>query len=115
MRRLLLPVILLVGGCATEESLRATVGNASNFQLCRAIMLAPQNVANIARGEAASRNLDCAPYAGLIMQNQQASDAATSQAIQNLLRPAPPPQIQLPQQTNCTSYRIGNTVQTNCR
>lgn len=113
-------VALIMAGCAqpqSVESLRASVGNASNYQLCRAIMLAPENVASIARDESARRSLDCAPYANLVQQGQASDEAARQQAIQQLLnRPAVTPyQIPMPARpVTCNSYRIGNSVQTSC-
>jgi hypothetical protein len=110
MRIIAIGMLAVLCGCQTPEDLQRTVGNASNYQLCRAIMLAPAQVADIARGEAARRSLDCAPYAGLVLQGQQAQDAAGNQALQNLLRPAPPPR----QMTSCRSYWLGNQLQTDC-
>lgn len=102
---------LTLASCATPEQLQARVGNASNFQLCRAIMLAPQNVAQIAREEASRRSLDCEPYASGVLQSERANDAAANALAQRLLSP-PQPAYQPP--VSCRSYRIGNTVQTDC-
>lgn len=104
---------LVLAGCASPEQLRASVGGASNFQLCRAVMLAPSNVAGIAREEAGRRRLDCGPYAAGVLQNEQANDAATNAYVQRLLTPAPMPAP--PRTTNCTSRRTSNnTVVTDC-
>lgn len=113
MRLAILAAGLVLVGCASPQQLRATVGSASNFQLCRAIMLAPSDVAEIARGEASRRQLDCGPYAAGILQNEQANNAATNAYVQRLLTPAP--QLSPPRTTNCTSRRTSNnTIVTDC-
>lgn len=110
--RLLLLMPAVLAGCATLADLQATVGNASNFQLCRAMILASSDVANIARGEAARRGLDCAPYAAAVMQQEQANNAATNALARQLLTPAPRP---FPAPVTCETYRAGTSLQTTCR
>lgn len=75
-----------LSACQSIEDLQARVGNASNFQLCRAIFLAPNNVATIARGEAERRALDCRPYASAVFQNEAQADAARNALAQQLLQ-----------------------------
>jgi hypothetical protein len=106
-----LAVLVTLAGCQTTQDLEARVGNASNFQLCRAIFMAPNNVASIARHEATNRGLDCAPYASAIFQNEAQADAARSALAQQLLiqsRPAYSPPV------SCQTYRVGNSLQTDC-
>lgn len=113
MKLAILAAGLVLVGCASPQQLRATVGNASNFQLCRAIILAPSDVAGIAREEAVRRRLDCAPYTAGVLQNEQASDAATNAYVQRLLTPAPLPAP--PRSLNCTSRRTSNnSIVTDC-
>ena len=111
MRLLLVPA-LLAAGCTSLADLQATVGNASNFQLCRAMMLASSDVANIARGEAARRSLDCAPYATAVMQQEQANNAATNALARQLLAPPPARARSI---VNCETYSAGSSLQTTCR
>ena len=106
-------VLGVLAGCQSTENLRARVGNASAFQLCHAMFMAPQDVASIAREEAARRSLDCAPYASAVLQNEHNADAARNALAMQLLSPRPAPPM--PQTINCNSYRLGNTVQTDCR
>lgn len=110
---------VVLAGCANNspEALRARSGNASNFQICRAIFLAPANVAQIARDEAERRSLDCAPYAAAVFQDKAQADAAASALAQQFLiqsqRPIQPMQP-LPQDTRCISRWNGGTLVTDC-
>lgn len=97
-----LSVIVLVGCAGSPEY----VASRSNWDVCRLSMGGPH--ARYAEAEAARRGLDCRPYYGAI-QGQLANENA---AVQGLLRSNQPPPRKAP--TNCTSYRIGNTVQTDC-
>lgn len=58
-----------------------------------------------------------APDLANAQANRSAADAANAAATMNLiqaLQPKPLPMPQIPRQVNCSSYRIGNTVQTQC-
>ncbi len=118
MKKLALLAVAALVGCASPQQLRQTVGNASNFQLCRAIFLAPRDVAQIATEEAQRRSLDCAPYASAVFQNEAQADAARSALAQQLLMQSHPQTpfvpLQIPQPINCQSYRMGNTIQSTC-
>lgn len=96
-------VALLLAGCASPDY----VARQSNYNVCRLSMGGPHS--RYAEAEASRRGLDCRQYFGAIQQ-QQANENA---AIQNYLRstqPAPAPRPPV----NCTSYRIGNRVETQC-
>jgi hypothetical protein len=111
----ILPVIgLALAGCQSIEHLQATVGNASNFQLCRAIFLAPQNVSNIAVQEAQRRQLDCRPYAGAVFQNEAQANAAMDALARQLLTPPPRSAPTFAPPTTCRTIRLGDTLQTHC-
>jgi len=112
MRIALCLCAVAVTGCMTIEDHRAAAAGSSNFQVCRAYFVAPAAIAGVAREEAARRGLDCAPFAQAVMQSERANDAATNALARQLLAPRPSP---IPQQTSCTSYRVGNTIQTDCR
>lgn len=112
MRIAVLAAAAILAGCQSTADLQARVGNASNFQLCRAIMLAPTDVANIARAEVQRRQFDCTPIAASIIQSERASDAAAMEMSRRLLTPAPLPQRPFP--THCRSVRMGNAVNTVC-
>jgi len=113
MKRILCVAILAaLTGCQSVEQLRASVGNASNFQLCRAIFLAPNNVAQIAREEAQRRSLECEPYASAVFQSEAQADAARNALAQQLLAPAPMPQPARPR--SCTTRVVGNVAHTDC-
>lgn len=106
MRSLLLIPALLSAGCATTQTDPRQV---SNWDIC-AYTMNGGNDAAVAQAEANRRGLDCAPYYQAILARRQAQ----SQALQNAAnyfapRPAPAPTMM-----NCSSYRIGNTVQTDC-
>jgi hypothetical protein len=95
---------LAIAGCASADY----VAHQSNFDVCRLSMGGPH--AQTADAEAARRGLDCRQYYGAI-NAQRANEAA---AVNNFLRSTQPPPAPSAT-TNCTSYRVGNTVQTNCR
>jgi hypothetical protein len=102
---IMIAAAVLLAGCAHRQP-----SEVSNFDLCRYVMGGGQN-GRIAEAEAARRGLDCAPYFPAIAAQRQSEAAALNQAAQYFApRPAP-----LPQSMNCTSYRVGNTVQTDCR
>lgn len=108
----IIAILYLLAGCQSTERLQATVGNASNFQLCRAIFLAPANVAGIASAEAQRRSLDCRPYASAVFQDKAQSDAAIDAYARQLLTPPAPMQNNT---MNCRTVRMGDVLQTNCR
>jgi hypothetical protein len=104
MRVLLLLPALLVG-CANVDPAQV-----SDISLCR-YQLRGGNDAMVAQQEARRRGLDCRPYFPTIAAQDAAHDAAAaawfrSMATQNQ-RPAP-------QTRSCNSYRLGNTIQTDC-
>jgi hypothetical protein len=127
MKKLAVLTVVILAGCQTAPSLdqiQARAGNASNYDVCRAILLAPQDVAQIAQGEAQRRSLDCAPFADAVMQEQAQNNANRAAVAQQLLaRPAAQPyqlqpyqmQPHIQPQVNCQSYRVGSTVQTHCQ
>jgi hypothetical protein len=98
---LILPVVLLAG-CATNPQ------ELSNYDVCRFTMGGPH--ARAAEIEASRRGLNCPAMYSAIAARESARNAATANFIQQL---NPPPSAIRPP-VNCTSYRRGNTVQTDC-
>jgi hypothetical protein len=96
-------VALLLVGCASSPEY---VAQKSNFDVCRLTMRGPH--ARNAELEAQKRGLNCTAYYPAIQQ-QMANENAAIQNMQRALQPPPRPAA-----TNCTSYRVGNTIQTNC-
>lgn len=118
MKAVVMILCLAVAGCAAPRDPRETVGNASSYQLCRAMMFAPRDVAQVAQEEAQRRSLDCAPLAQTIMQNEAQADAQRKALATQMLLARPPvyqaPAYQMPRPINCQSYRVGNSVETTC-
>jgi hypothetical protein len=121
--RYLAPLFLVtLAGCATEPPvpLEVKVQQVSNVDLCRAVYYAPANVGMVARDEASRRGINCMDYMPVIVQQDQARAAADSAVTARPLPVIPPltfqpaQTIQAPRPINCSSYRLGNTVQTNC-
>jgi hypothetical protein len=113
--RLLILAAALLGGCATVSN-EQKAANAPPARLCEAYFYGPAEVSRVSANEAARRGLNCNDFrqeAALLyqqrMQNQAASDAATNQLSRQLLTPAPAPRVR-----TCNSYRVGNSVQTDC-
>lgn len=96
----------LLAGCAFTPQQMA---RQSNYDVCRFTMGGPHSA--VADAEARRRGLDCSSMYGAIAAQEQARNAATA----NFLRSINPPPRPAPAPINCTSYRIGNTVQTDCR
>jgi TPR repeat protein len=69
------------------------------------VALAQQNLARLGQP---------VPPADLAAQKAQA-DAASSAAVANYLRATQPPPMQSTMPISCSSYRMGNSVQTDCR
>lgn len=120
MRRLLLLAPILFAGCAgpsAEEAMRI-VANSSDFSLCEDQVIAPARYQGIIAAEVNRRGVSCGQYMQAIAIRQQAKAnqlANENAATANFLRAINPPPAPFPRQTNCTSYRVGNTVQTDCR
>lgn len=106
MKRLSILSLVLAAGCASSPEY---VAGQSNFNVCRLTMGGPH--ARAADAEAARRGLDCRQYYGAIQQQLANENAATNAAIR-ALQPQP---VRRAAPTNCTSYRVGNTIQTDCR
>jgi hypothetical protein len=105
MRYTLIAAAMLAGCAATPQQM----AQQSNWDVCRFTMGGPHS--QVAQNEASRRGLDCAPLYPAIAAKMQAENAA----IANFQRSINPPPAPLPRQTNCTSYRVGNTIQTDCR
>lgn len=101
MRIIILSAALLAG-CATNPQ------ELSNYDVCRFTMGGPH--ARAAEIEASRRGLNCPAMYGAITAQESARNAATANFVRQINPPAPaarPP-------VNCTSYRAGNTIQTQC-
>jgi hypothetical protein len=109
MKYLIAAAVVALAGCDTM-TVAEKLPNLSNYQVCEGVVLAPQHVAAQAQQEAYRRGLNCNQYTSAILSQRQASDNATNNLVQQLLTPAAPMQ----RQTSCRSYRVGNTVQTDC-
>jgi hypothetical protein len=103
--RLLLLVPALLAGCATQTD-PTTV---ADIDLCR-YQLRGGNNAMVAQQEAQRRGLDCRPYFPAIAAQEQAQNAATANFLNSMNQPRRP----VPQMRSCNSYRLGNTIQTDC-
>jgi hypothetical protein len=115
MRAIFILAAAALAGCAAKpQQLRETAPQASDFKICRAAFLAPQDVASIAKEEAQRRGLDCTPYAAAILQNEQMSDAAKNDFIRSLQQQHGQRQLIAPP-VSCTSRKVGSTVQTDCQ
>jgi hypothetical protein len=94
-----------LAGCITMAP--QEMARQSNYDVCRFTMGGPH--AAVADNEARRRNLDCSQMYGAIT----ARERANNDAVNNYLRATRPPPPAHP--VNCTSYRVGTTVETTCR
>lgn len=104
MKALLLIPVLLAGCAATPQQM----AQQSNWDVCRFTMGGPHS--QVAHNEARRRGLDCVPMYPAIAAKLQAEN----EALANFQRTLNPPRAYRPA-VNCTSYRLGNTVQTDCQ
>lgn len=104
--RAALAVTLVLAGCAATPEQMA---QQTNWDVCRFTMGGPHK--HVAEYERQRRGLDCTPLYPAIAARLQAESAA----IANFQRALQPPQQPIRPMTSCTSYRVGNTVQTDCR
>jgi hypothetical protein len=104
-------VAIVLGALALAGCAGTPAEQVSDFELCRYTMRSG-NDAMTAQREARRRGLDCAPLYPAILAREQQRTNALNQAAQHFNRP-PPPSPAHP--VNCTSYRVGNTVETTCR
>jgi hypothetical protein len=111
MRPIILAAVVTLAGCASSPDY---VARQSNWDVCRLSMGGPHSAA--AEVEARNRGVDCAPMYPAIQATEARRAAAAAQMLQS--RPAYQPYqaqpYQMPQQTTCTSYRVGNSVETRC-
>jgi hypothetical protein len=108
MRFLLIPALLVAGGCTTQTP----PGQVSNYGICEYTMGGGNN-ALVAQAEATRRGLDCTAYYPAIAA-QRARESAALENAARYFAPRPAPVSPFPRQTNCTSRAVGNTVQTDC-
>ena len=104
MRLAILTAAVMLAGCAVPAA------QVADFELCEYTM-SGGNDAMVAQREARRRGLDCKPFYSAILQRRQAQSNALNNAAQYFNRPSAP--IQRP--LNCTSYRMGNSVETSCQ
>lgn len=116
----------LLAGCASQPQgqpiLTPEVAQQmSAMDLCRGTLYFRPINAQTAREEASRRGLDCTALYGAVQADEASRRAAAVQLMQNqppVYQPQPAYQLPMPaprQQINCESYRVGNSVQTNCR
>jgi hypothetical protein len=111
--RVLLPLALLaLTGCQSVEQLRALAPQQSDYEICRASMTGGPNLRQAAGEEQRRRNLNCAPYASAIVQQEQGQSATALQLLQ-MSQPRPAP-IPMPQSTTCISRPSLGSVYTTC-
>lgn len=108
MRFLLIPAILVAGGCTTQTP----TAQISNYGICEYTMGGGSN-AQVAQAEATRRGLDCTAYYPAIAA-QRANEAAALQNAARYFAPPAAPARSFPRQANCTSRRVGDTVRTDC-
>lgn len=106
MRLVIMTAAVLLAGC---ESMPAS--QASNWDICRYTMGGGNN-AMVAQQEARRRGLDCTPYYPAINARIANENAAVNNFIRQMNPPVQP--MPFPQPMNCTSNRMGNTVNTSC-
>jgi hypothetical protein len=106
MKLALVVLAAALAGCATNSP--EYVARQSNWDVCRLSMGGPHSSA--AEAEAARRGLDCRPYYGAIQGQMQRESAV----LQQMLAPRPAPAPAIAPAMYCRSYRVGNSVQTDC-
>lgn len=113
MKKLAIIGALALAGCASLSS-EEYVAGLGTYDICRLTMGGPHAVA--AEHEARRRGIDCAPLYPTIQATEARRTGAVLQYLQMQQQPVYQPVApQFPQRTNCTSYRVGNSIETTCR
>lgn len=106
---------------ASLAELRQTAPTASNYKVCRAVIIGSGDLLTAGREEQQRRSLDCSPYVQAVLANEAAQrpqpmDPLQTRLLNSAYPSSQPYQVPLPAQpTNCTSTRYGNQVQTTCQ
>lgn len=109
---------------ASLAELREAAPTASNYKVCRGVIVGRGDLYIAAHEEQQHRALDCGPYVQAVMdeQRQQQGGIDPVQAMQmlNSMQPyrpyqAPPPPPVNTGTVNCTSQAVGTSTQTTCR
>jgi hypothetical protein len=104
-------LLILLAGCAEPLTVTSQqMAVASNWDVCTYTTMGG-TLAPMAQGEVNRRGIDCGPIYNAQAAKRQA-DAAALQNAANYFNRAPAPVAPM---MNCSSYRIGNTIQTDCR
>lgn len=121
MKKIALLSAVVLAGCASSGPRLLTISEAAQMPtatLCWGVSNFQPVNAVVAKTELESRGVDCRDHAAAVQAIDQRRAAALGILLQ---QPAPQPyqvqpyQIQPRPTVNCTSQRIGNTVQTNCQ
>lgn len=125
MRAVVLSCLVLAGCASAPEPLPVLslqeAEQMSAAQLCLGVSTFRPHNATVAQVAIERRGINCQDHAvavqGLQQQRAQAAQAMQQQMLnrpvyQPYQLPTPAP---IPRQQSCTSYRIGNTIQTDCR
>lgn len=119
MIRLAILSAALLAGCATAPSgqiLTSDVAQGmSAAELCLGVSTFRPHNAATAQAEIQRRGINCQDHAQAVYVLQQQRAQAAGILLQNATRPPPVYQVPAPpQQTNCTTRRIGETWRTVC-
>lgn len=121
MRLAILTATALLAGCATytPQQLTAAARGSNDLQLCEALYNLPSDQGAYFYAEIRRRQVNCSQFEGVFAarDRKRQQEAAALQNAANYfnrpMQPMPAPAFRPP--VNCTSYRLGNTVETSCQ
>lgn len=120
MLKLMIPAaVLALAGCATAPPVLTAqqAEQMSVVDLCLGVVTFRPNNAATAYAEVMRRGINCQDHQQAIQAVQQQRGAAAAAAM-GMYRPIQPYQLrpyQTPPRTNCSTVRIGDSLQTSCQ
>ena len=110
-------LVLLLTGCVTTEQIAHLAKQETTPQLCYAAIVKGQVVREAALNEVASRGHNCNDYQNEVRiiheraMRQEGSNMPLAMELLKRSQGTPAPRTQ----TNCTSRRVGGSIETHCR
>jgi hypothetical protein len=123
MRFFALAAAAALAGCAAQQPTAPEIYKwslqATDYQICRAVILGQGNVQRIAGHEQQARRLDCAPYSQAVIAEANGRSQADAAALANtmlLIQASQPVFVPAPisPPVSCVSRPSAGTVVTSC-
>lgn len=116
MRLVLIACAAVLAGCQSVEQLRALAPQQTDYEICRASVMAQPPVSQVAWEERQRRALDCTPHMASIQMNAQANAQRAAMGMQLLQmgQPRPVAPAPIPPTVNCVTRPTLGGAYTTC-